>query len=201
MNGVQLVTSTNDIGFVTDRDGVIRSWNEAAEESFGVPAEEAIGRACWELLDGKDAFGNDYCGPHCPLIRMALEDRQVRRCQLFLADAAGDRKPYSVTTLLIRGTEPLDPAIVHLLHPALWERRRTCVEEPAVTANRERGELTARELEVLALLAEGQATAEVAAALRISSATASNHIQHILHKLNVHSRLEAVLLAKKLKLV
>ena len=201
MNGVELVASTNDIGFVTDRNGVIHGWNAAAEESFDIAASEAIGKRCWKLLRGRDAFGNDYCGPNCPLIRMALEGRRVRRCQLSFPDAAGAPRAYSVMTLLLRGVKPLDPAIVHFLHPAVWDRRSAPVQEASVSANHQRGELTPREREVLALVAEGQSTAEISRALRIAEATAGNHIQHILHKLNVHSRLEAVLLAKKLKLV
>ena len=201
MNGVELVASTNDIGFVTDRDGVIHGWNEAAEEAFDIAAGEAAGKPCWELLQGKDAFGNDYCGSACPLMRMALEGRRVRRCQLYFSDAAGVAKPYSVMTLLLRGVEPLDPAIIHFLHPAVWDRRSSPAKENGLSANHQRGELTAREAEVLGLLAEGQSTAAVARTLRISEATTSNHIQHILHKLNVHSRLEAVVLAKKLELI
>jgi DNA-binding NarL/FixJ family response regulator len=53
-------------------------------------------------------------------------------------------------------------------------------------------DLTDRELEVLSLLAQGSSTRDVAQALSISPSTARNHIQNILHKLNVHSRLEAV---------
>ena len=55
--------------------------------------------------------------------------------------------------------------------------------------------LTAREHEVLDLLIAGAATAEIAARLSISPVTAKNHIAHILAKLRVRSRLEAVALA------
>jgi DNA-binding NarL/FixJ family response regulator len=52
--------------------------------------------------------------------------------------------------------------------------------------------LTAREREVLQLLAEGQANKEVATALGISTKTAETHRAHILAKLNVHSMSELV---------
>jgi DNA-binding NarL/FixJ family response regulator len=55
--------------------------------------------------------------------------------------------------------------------------------------------LTARELEVLALLANGHSQAEIAAGLVLSPRTVGTHIQHILTKLNVHSRAHAVVLA------
>ena len=52
--------------------------------------------------------------------------------------------------------------------------------------------LTDREREVLSLLAQGHITRDIAQSLSISNSTTRNHIQNILHKLNVHSRLEAV---------
>ena len=52
--------------------------------------------------------------------------------------------------------------------------------------------LTRRELQVLGLLAGGLAQKEIAAELVISSKTVGAHIQHILGKLEVHSRAQAV---------
>ena len=51
--------------------------------------------------------------------------------------------------------------------------------------------LTAREVEVAMLLAQGRSNEAIAEALRISSHTARHHTQRILVKLNVHSRAEA----------
>jgi RNA polymerase sigma factor (sigma-70 family) len=52
--------------------------------------------------------------------------------------------------------------------------------------------LTEREKEVLGHLVHGFGTLEIAETLSISRNTVRNHIQHILQKLQVHSRLEAV---------
>jgi len=60
-------------------------------------------------------------------------------------------------------------------------------EEPPVLSD-----LTKRELEVLRLLSDGLSQKEIAASLVISSKTVSAHIQHILGKLGVHSRAQAV---------
>jgi len=56
----------------------------------------------------------------------------------------------------------------------------------------DRPKLTRREGEVLNLLANGLAQPEIAKELVISSKTVSSHIQHILAKLGVHSRAQAV---------
>lgn len=55
--------------------------------------------------------------------------------------------------------------------------------------------LTQRELQVLALLAAGLGSKEIAARLVISPKTVSSHIQRILAKLGVHTRVEAVAVA------
>jgi len=55
--------------------------------------------------------------------------------------------------------------------------------------------LTARELDVLRLLADGLSPSEVSERLFISKKTVATHIDHILSKLGVHSRAQAVALA------
>ena len=61
--------------------------------------------------------------------------------------------------------------------------------------------LTARELEVLQLLAEGASTSQASEQLGISSATLRAHVQAILRKLGAHSRLEAVAEAARLGVI
>lgn len=66
---------------------------------------------------------------------------------------------------------------------------------PALTrraTNTDVGALSRRELEVLQLLSEGLSTADVAERLILSVNTVRNHITHVLTKLGVRSRLEAV---------
>ncbi len=69
----------------------------------------------------------------------------------------------------------------------------------AGTAGRPRatGELTAREQEVLGLVAMGKSNAQIAQTLVISEKTAGHHVSRILSKLGVHSRGEAAALAAR----
>ena len=61
--------------------------------------------------------------------------------------------------------------------------------------------LTPREREVLALLVQGVARAQIARRLHITDKTASTHIEHILAKLGAHSQAQAVAFAVRDRLV
>jgi DNA-binding NarL/FixJ family response regulator len=65
----------------------------------------------------------------------------------------------------------------------------------------ELAELTDRELEILTLVGRGLANPEIARTLFISLATVKSHIRHILQKLNLRDRVQAVVLAYESGLV
>jgi DNA-binding NarL/FixJ family response regulator len=77
-----------------------------------------------------------------------------------------------------------------------------------VAAARERGDerqmiepLTPRELEVLRALTEGLSTPDICKRLFIAPNTLRTHVQNIMGKLRVHSKLEAVAFALRYRLV
>ena len=75
---------------------------------------------------------------------------------------------------------------------------QTCVDAAiaAKLAERVSGEsLSAREREVLLLMAQGQSNREIAAQLFISETTVKSHIKHLFAKLNVFSRTQAIAVA------
>jgi DNA-binding NarL/FixJ family response regulator len=61
--------------------------------------------------------------------------------------------------------------------------------------------LTAREVEILKLMAKGQANKQIAFNLKISEKTVRNHISHIYEKLHIYDRAQAVLYAVRKALV
>ena len=79
----------------------------------------------------------------------------------------------------------------------LVARVRRLVARSSAGPAREEPRLTQREGEVLRLLANGQSQPEIAKELFISPKTVATHIQHILAKLGVHSRAQAVAVAHR----
>ncbi len=71
----------------------------------------------------------------------------------------------------------------------------------SLTNGRTAHKLTPRELEVLSLLVEGLNQPEIAEKLFISPKTVGKHIEHILAKLGVHNRAQAVALAVRDELI
>jgi DNA-binding NarL/FixJ family response regulator len=85
-----------------------------------------------------------------------------------------------------------------LLSPEITRRlldRFTRRPPPSAGAPPELAELTQRELEVLRLIADGRSNAEIAATLVLSEATVKTHVNHILTKLRLRDRVQAVALA------
>ncbi len=91
-----------------------------------------------------------------------------------------------------------------LLAPAITRR---LIEEfvrrppPGSGPPTELSQLTEREFEVLKLIARGLSNAEIAAELYLSEATVKTHITHVLTKLNLRDRVQAVVLAYESGLV
>jgi DNA-binding NarL/FixJ family response regulator len=107
---------------------------------------------------------------------------------LAAADAWAERTRHGEADL--SGEKGLDPACLTALRsgsrPDTGQRRQGSRAGPARPA------LSARELEVLQLLADGASNPDIGKTLYISRRTAEHHVEHILAKLAVTSRTAAV---------
>jgi DNA-binding NarL/FixJ family response regulator len=90
-----------------------------------------------------------------------------------------------------------------LLAPAITQRliQRFVSRPPAAESRPELAELSARELEVLRLVARGLSNAEIAAELIVGEATVKTHVARVLRKLGVRDRVQAVVYAYESGLV
>jgi DNA-binding NarL/FixJ family response regulator len=105
-----------------------------------------------------------------------------------LKDAPREQLVTAVRTIA-RGEALLAPAVTRRLIERFVDRPRSVEAAPAL------GELSARELEVLRLVARGLSNAEIADELVIGEATVKTHVARVLRKLDLRDRVQAVVLA------
>jgi DNA-binding NarL/FixJ family response regulator len=134
--------------------------------------------------------------------QVCRELRRIRGWGIAIALIAATRAaPEDVSSGLMCGADdflsrPVDEIELLARVQALRRRVGTSLAAPSPS----RG-LTARELEVLDLLTRGHDQRAIASALFISPKTVARHIEHILSKLGVHSRAEAVAAAYRRRLI
>lgn len=195
---------TGDTAFGVDQSGVIVLWNEAAEESLGFPASRALGRKCWELLAGHDQYGNRRCYEHCPLREMNSHHEPVHGFKSTFKSLSRQSIAFDVSWLTVID----DSGIEILLHICRPESNFKAADIPSPAAEPAQtdipddpGALSQREIEILTLLAEKVSTRDIADRMSISIRTVRTHIQHLMYKLRVHKRRDAIEVARRLKLI
>jgi PAS domain S-box-containing protein len=184
-----------DGAMIADSYGRVLLWNRAAERLLGWTAGEAVGRTCCEVLEGRPLNGHRVGRQGCPVMAATRQGEAVETFDLRAQGKAGREVTLNVSTLAI----PLEGnggLIVHLFRDAA--ARAVAAPRPVAEAvlrsepTNGTSPLTPRELEVLRLLAIGANTKTAAEKLGVSPATIRNHVQNLLGKLGVHSRLQAV---------
>jgi DNA-binding NarL/FixJ family response regulator len=111
-----------------------------------------------------------------------------------LKDAGADELLHAVR-VVAAGEALLSPSITRRLIED-YARRPPAREQPPALA-----ELTARELEVLRLIARGLSNGDIARELFVGDATVKTHVARIFAKLDLHDRAQAVVLAYESGLV
>jgi DNA-binding NarL/FixJ family response regulator len=107
----------------------------------------------------------------------------------FLLKDAPPEELLAAVDVVARGDALLSPAVTRKVIEEFARVRRPPDGDSRLA------ELTTRELDVLRLLTRGCSNAEIAARLVVSDATAKTHVAHILAKLRVRDRVQAVILA------
>ena len=117
-------------------------------------------------------------------------------CGFLLKDVPPEELADAVR-VVAAGDAVLQPSVTRRVIEAFATGRADVVPPPADALR----ELTERELEVFRLLAAAKSNAEIARALWISETTAKTHVAHILTKLDLRDRAQAVVRAYELGLV
>ncbi len=197
--------------FARDSGERIIFWSKKCEELLGLPARSVLGRHCHEVTCGRDSFGNIYCRHNCPIAFQARDKSDpVRKFSLWLETKSGP-KQFDVGTFAIPSYHPALSTLVHTLRERKEGEETSALRpgddplrdplRPIAAGGEQPAVLTKREKEILRLLARGMTTSDISAELFISPVTVRNHIGAVLNKLSVHTRLGAVVLAFRNRLV
>ena len=177
MRTIDLTTTLQKVrvpSFIVDNTGIVTWLNDAATDEFG----ELRGRTFSRII---------------PRERVDFVKRQLDR-KLEHSESATDydtdvlmrdgrRRPAEISSVAIEGGDRCHAVFGVVL-----------VEDAKAPTPGSRT-LTSRQAEVLALIADGASTMQVAQSLHLSQETVRNHVRHILRRLGVHSRVEAVAVA------
>jgi PAS domain S-box-containing protein len=217
-------SNSGDGVFIVDSSQRVVRWNAGAERILGFAASECIGQPCYQLIAGRTQGDGPWCQPGCKVQECVSCNIPLENFEIMTRSKSGGALWLNVSVL-----SPSDggaPVSVHLFRDVTRERQtadaieqflialgifagskekpaekgrvRNTQGRPAVSLPKT---LSARELEVLRLLAEGLSTRTVAERLNISHYTARNHIQNILTKLELHSKAQAVSFAYRKRLI
>lgn len=151
-----------------------------------VPPDQIGGQAIVEIL-------TEY--PQTMVVLLALEADEDAQIWALRAGAAGwllKSIDLEVLPRVLRGVWAGEAAVTRALGTRLLEE---VIRIGSAGLNRlrpVRSSLTQREWEVADLLVEGAAITEIAGQLQVSPATVRTHVKHILRKLGMHSRDEAI---------
>ena len=177
---LQALADGTPAAFATDQDDRIVFWNTGAVRLLNREPDEVLGRRAHRVFKERDLFVHGLRGMNVTLLMIP-----GRRSHLF-----------TVVHVLQALDEQDLPSTARpsTLHSSS-SLRSFAPPVPLRLAVPDRPPLTCRERQILELIATGLQNKEVARELSISSVTVRNHVQNILAKLDVHSKLEAVSLA------
>jgi PAS domain S-box-containing protein len=165
--------------YVVDRHGVIRWQNSAAISIFGDVRGRQITTvaAPEEQRRARETFIRNLTGP-----AKGSDNKGVA------INAAGERVTVEISAVPLTRDEHVIGVFGQVM-----DIEDTRPPEP-------HPDLTPRQIEVLRLLEQGRTTTQIAAELHLSHETVRNHIRRLMHRLGAHTRLEAVVLARRAEL-
>ncbi|MBI1940374.1 MAG: PAS domain S-box protein [Acidobacteria bacterium] len=201
-----LLEGTADAAFTVDQQGMICSWNGAAEKLFGYTSVEVLDKPCADLFQGRGALGTMVCTDECEVQECVAARREVPNYDLEVRARSGNRIWVNVSILVFQAERNGRRLIVHLARDIAGQKKSEKLTQTVLMAARQLAAhsedparpapvspLTEQERKVLSLLAEGKSPKDVAQQLGIAPRTLRNHVHHVNQKLRTKNRLEAVM--------
>jgi PAS domain S-box-containing protein len=201
-----LLNGTADAAFTVDEQGLICSWNQAAERLFGYPASAVLHKPCADLLQGIGSLGAPVCSQACAVIECAVGPQGIPNYDLEVKARGGQRIWVNTSILVFQDNRTKRRLVVHLARDITQRKKNEELTQKVLQTAKQLASLpnepgrpapvsplTKQEQHVLRLLADGKTPTEAARILKITPRTLRNHIHHANQKLKTRNRLEAVI--------
>ena len=169
--------------YLADREGRIRWLNEEALSTFG----DARGRLLSSLAAPDHAQRSRE-----QLAKKVIGGAVRTDFEIDVIGRNGKRLTWCVSSVPVHRDRTV-VGIFGVARPCGETVRERAESRDAAAGSR----LTPRQREVLALLADGASTTQIAATLGLADETVRNHIRQLLRRLGVHTRLAAVAYARR----
>ncbi|MGE5125638.1 MAG: PAS domain-containing protein, partial [Betaproteobacteria bacterium] len=96
---LDVLSQSDTPALATDIGGHIVFWNRAAERLLGRPTNQVLGRRCYDVLGGKDVFGNRFCHENCSIVSMTRKGEAVQGFEIVLGASPKQEQNINVTVL------------------------------------------------------------------------------------------------------
>jgi len=93
----------------------IACWNPISTTTLGYSYDEALGKKCWEVLQGETEDGNRYCQKECPTLHQISAGKPVKPFNLRIRTKGGNFVLVNVSTVPLH-SHAADKAVVGVVH-------------------------------------------------------------------------------------
>jgi PAS domain-containing protein len=112
------VESMTEPAFILDLDGLVITWNKAAEKFFGKARDVAVGQRCPALILGKRPNGEAICRLYCPWIQgFALIPARPATEMLMRSAVPGERQLATLVSVPLSDPSGAPIALLHVVLP------------------------------------------------------------------------------------
>lgn len=209
---LQLMTALDSVSdgvmIVDDQQNIVFA-NSRARKLLKLTSRWRAPARCYHLLLGRNNAREMICEVNCSVVRRSKDGEIISANEIEVDIPGGGRQRLSMSVFYYRDRNDGRVYIVHFFRGIFEPERVSRLDMDdmrSVAMNglsgkfigngeealRRFAELTPRQREVLWHLLHGESTEEIAQSLSITINTARNHIQNVLQKLDVHSRMEAM---------
>ena len=113
---LSIIGNRADPVFAVDARHQLVAWSKGCEKLLGFDAPSVLGKDCYRIVCGTDAFANRFCDANCAVLNMVRHGEPVHAFELNLRAATGKIVRANISIFTV-GQTPSQFALIHLLNP------------------------------------------------------------------------------------